>query len=80
MPTLPLAQLNELLAWDVSGPATLLREALHDQRDHANDLKFSKGESSTWNVAGKNLSGEKDKLNVQSFSRVAQVSHSWIVH
>jgi hypothetical protein len=70
MSTLPLAQLNELLALDASGPATLLREALHDQRDYTNGLKFSKGEFSKWNVAGQNLSGEKDKLNMQSFARI----------
>jgi hypothetical protein len=58
MSMLPLTQLNELLAQDFSDSATLLREALHDQRDYTSELKFSKGHFSTWNEA------EKGKLNV----------------
>ena len=64
MSMLPLAQLNELLAHDASDSATLLREALHDQRDYTAGLKFSKGEFTKWSRA------EKDKLNMQSYSRI----------
>jgi hypothetical protein len=64
MSTLPLIQLNELLALDVSDSATLLREALHEQRAYTGGLKFSKGLFSKWHEA------EKDMLNMQSYTRI----------
>jgi len=64
MATLPLAQLDGLLSLDVSDPSTLLRESLHEQRDYTTELKFSKGQFAKWSVS------EKDKLNMQSYTKI----------
>ena len=61
---LPVPQLKELLEADISAPATLLREALHEQRDYKYGLQYLKGDFSTWQEPA------KGKINMQSYAKI----------